>query len=144
MEIKIIKILFNLVNKAYKKEETPVAAVIIYNNKIIAKSYNKRNKTNKTIDHAEILAIQKANKKLKSWRLNKCSMYVTIKPCDMCMNVIREARINKVYYLINRLEEKKIYNKTEIIPLNSKEIENLKENYLKKVTNFWKNKRNKI
>lgn len=92
METKIIEILLKLVNKAYKKEETPVAAVILYNNKIIAKSYNKRNKTNKTIDHAEILAIQKANKKLKSWRLNKCSMYVTIKPCDMCMDVIREAR----------------------------------------------------
>ncbi|MDD2238687.1 MAG: deaminase [Bacilli bacterium] len=141
METKIIEILLKLVNKAYKKEETPVAAVILYNNKIIAKSYNKRNKTNKTIDHAEILAIQKANKKLKSWRLNKCSMYVTIKPCDMCMDVIREARISKVYYLVNRLEEKKIYNKTEVIPLDSKEVEHLKKVYLKKITNFWKNKR---
>ncbi|MDD2409421.1 MAG: nucleoside deaminase [Bacilli bacterium] len=144
METKIIEILLKLVNKAYKKEETPVAAIIMYNNKIIAKSYNKRNRTNKTIDHAEILAIQKANKKLKSWRLNNCSIYVTIKPCDMCMNVIREARINKVYYLVNRLEEKKIYNKTKFIPLTSKEIENVKEDYLKKITIFWKNKRNKI
>ncbi len=139
-----VEILLKLVDKAYKKEETPVAALIVCNNKIIVKSYNKRNKTNITTDHAEILAIKKANRKLKSWRLNNCSLYVTIKPCDMCMNVIKEARLSKVYYLTDRLEDKKIYNKTKFIPLNSNEIEKYKQEYLRKVANFWKNKRNKI
>ena len=114
MENKILNELFKLSLKAAKKEEMPVAAVLLYKNKIIAKAYNKRNKTELTTDHAEIQVVKKANKKLKTWRLNNCTIYVTMKPCEMCESVIREARINKVYYLIDRMPEKKQYYKTEI------------------------------
>lgn len=141
MNEKILNKLLNLAEKAYKKKETPVSAIIICKDKIIAKAYNKRNKSNHTIAHAEILAIIKANKKIKSWRLNNCSMYVTIKPCDMCMNVIKESRISNVFYIVDRLEEKKQYNKTKFIQIESTDVKN---KYLKKVKMFWKNKRKKI
>ena len=88
MDKKYLKILMKLANKAYKLDEAPIAAIIVYRNKIIAKGYNLRNESNYTISHAEIEAINRANKKLKSWRLNNCTMYVTMKPCEMCEKVI--------------------------------------------------------
>ncbi len=119
MKNKYIEELLKLAKKAQKKLEPPISAIIIYNNKIIAKAYNTRNKTNKTIDHAEIKAITKANKKLKTWRLNKCTLYVTIEPCEMCKNVIKESRIDQVYYILDRNEYKKIYNKTNFNKIKS-------------------------
>lgn len=144
MNQQILDELLYLADKAYKNNETPVSAIITQNGKIIAKAYNKRNKTNYTTAHAEILAIEKANKKIKNWRLNNCSMYVTIKPCDMCMNVIKESRLSNVFYIIDRLEEKKQYNKTNFVELKSIDIKKYKEKYLEKVKKFWKNKRKKV
>lgn len=142
MEEKIINKLLSLAKKAYLQNETPISAIIVYNNKIISTAYNKRNKTQKTIDHAEIRAIIKANKKLKTWRLNKCTLYVTIEPCDMCKNVIKESRIEKVYYLLPKLETKKIYNKTEFEQLSlSSQIAAKKDEYIKLNEFFWKNLR---
>ena len=83
--------------KAYKKEEIPVGAVIIKDNKIIARAYNKKEEKLDTTKHAEILAIQKASKKLNSWRLTDCDMYVTLEPCSMCAGALIQARIRKVY-----------------------------------------------
>lgn len=108
MEEKYINELINLSKKSLKKSEVPIAALIIdEKGKIISKAYNTRNIKQQTINHAEILVITKANKKLKSWRLNKCTLYVTIEPCDMCKSVIKESRIQNVYYLLPRLPEKK-------------------------------------
>ena len=87
-----------MAKKAYKKDEVPIGAVIIKNNKVIAKGYNKREKTQNAILHAEVDAIIKACKKLKSWRLDDCEMYVTLKPCPMCAGAIVNARIKTVYY----------------------------------------------
>ncbi len=84
--------------KAYHKNEIPVGAVVVYNNKIIARGHNKRVKDNKTISHAEIIAITKANKKMKSWRLEDCDIYVTLEPCAMCAGAIMQARMRTVYY----------------------------------------------
>ena len=81
--------------KAYEKEEIPVGAVIVKNNKIIARAYNKKEETNNSINHAEIIAIQKASKKLGSWRLTDCEMYVTLEPCSMCAGALIQARIKK-------------------------------------------------
>ena len=112
MEEKYINELINLSKKSLKKSVVPIAALITdENGKIISKAYNTRNIKQQTINHAEILAITKANKKLKSWRLNKCTLYVTIEPCDMCKSVIKESRIQNVYYLLPRLPEKNQYNK---------------------------------
>lgn len=84
--------------KAYKKNEVPVGAIIVYNNKIIASCYNKREKCQNALYHAEILAINKACKKLKSFRLDNCEMYVTLEPCPMCSGAIVNARLKKLYF----------------------------------------------
>ena len=83
--------------KAYKKLEIPVGAVIVKDGEIIAKAHNIKEEKQDTTKHAEILAIQKASKKLNSWRLNDCEMYVTLEPCPMCAGAIIQARIKKVY-----------------------------------------------
>ena len=82
--------------KAYKIEEVPIGCVIVYENKIIARAYNKRNYKKNTLAHAELLAISKASKALGDWRLEGCTMYVTLEPCQMCAGAIVQARIDKV------------------------------------------------
>lgn len=141
MDEKYIKILLKLANKAYRSDEAPVSAIIVHQNKVIAQAYNQREKSNLTIAHAEILAINKANKKLKTWRLNNCTMYATMRPCDMCEKVIKESRISKVYYLIDRDTQKRQYDKTEIIKLAKLENEAVIKKYQAKLACFWKNKR---
>ncbi len=84
--------------KAYSKGEVPVGAVIVKDNKVISKAYNKREKHQIATHHAEILAIEKACKKLKSWRLDDCDLYVTLEPCPMCAGAILNARIKNVFY----------------------------------------------
>lgn len=83
--------------KAYKKEEIPVGAVIVKDGKIIARGHNLKESKNSSVSHAEILAIQKANKKLCAWRLENCEMYITLEPCMMCMGAIINSRIKKIY-----------------------------------------------
>lgn len=90
--------------KAYNKLEVPVGAVIVKNGKIIARGYNQKETKYDTTKHAEIIAIQKASKKLKSWRLLDCEMYVTLEPCSMCAGAIINSRIKKVY--IGTMDEK--------------------------------------
>ena len=82
--------------KAYDKLETPIGCVIVHEDKIIARGYNKRNMKNNTLAHAEILAINKASKVLGDWRLEDCTMYVTLEPCPMCAGAIVQARIPRV------------------------------------------------
>ena len=84
--------------KANKKDEVPIGAVIVKDNKVIAKGYNKREKSKNAINHAEIVAIKRACRKLKDWRLENCEMYVTLKPCPMCAGAISNARIKRIYY----------------------------------------------
>ena len=81
---------------AFKKDEIPVGAIIVYKGKIIAKAYNKKNKSNRVKDHAEILVIDKANKKLKNWRLEDCDIYITLEPCPMCASAIEQSRIKRI------------------------------------------------
>jgi len=90
--------------KAMKKNEVPIGAVIVCNDKVIAKAHNMREKHNLATSHAEILAIQKANKKLKSWRLDSCTLYVTIEPCPMCAGAIIQSRLKNVVYGANDLK----------------------------------------
>lgn len=90
--------------KAYNKLEIPVGAIIVKDGKIIAKAYNEKEKKKDSTKHAEILAIQRASKKLKSWRLNDCDMYVTLEPCSMCAGALIQSRIRKVF--IGAMDEK--------------------------------------
>lgn len=135
MEEKYIELALKEAEKAYNSGEVPVGAVIIKNNKIIAKAHNIVEKKKNSTMHAEIIAIKKASKKIKNWRLNNCDMYVTLEPCDMCAAAISLSRINKVYFLVKKDKNINI-NKNKFIYLN---------NYEKKSLNliqiFFKNRR---
>lgn len=78
--------------------DIPIGAIIVKDGEIISIAHNQREKDNITTYHAEILAIEKANKILNNWRLNDCEMYVTLEPCPMCASAIIQARISKVYF----------------------------------------------
>lgn len=82
--------------KAIKKGEVPIGCVVVFENKIIGRGYNKKENRNDSTMHAEIIAIKRACHKIKDWRLNKCSIYVTVEPCPMCMGAIKESRIREV------------------------------------------------
>ena len=84
--------------KAEKIDEVPVGAVIVYQEKIIARAYNKRVSSQLTASHAEMLAIQKANKVLNSWRLDDCDIYITLEPCTMCSGAILQSKIKNTYF----------------------------------------------
>jgi tRNA(adenine34) deaminase len=84
--------------EAYDNGEVPIGAIIVCNDNIVAVARNEREESNQTIAHAEVLAIQKANEKLGSWRLDSCTMYVTIEPCPMCAGSIIQSRLKEVYY----------------------------------------------
>ena len=90
--------------KAYKKDEVPVGVVIVKDGKIIARAHNQKEIKKDTTKHAEILAIQKASKKLDSWRLEGCTLYVTLEPCAMCAGAIIQSRLEKV--VIGTMDEK--------------------------------------
>ncbi len=87
-----------LAEKAKKKGEVPIGAVVVLNGKIIGKGYNLRTRLQRATQHAEIRAIDRACKKLKSWRLPGAEIYVTLEPCPMCMGAILNARIDRVYF----------------------------------------------
>lgn len=97
-DTKFMKEALKEAKKAYKLGEIPVGCVIVYDNKIIARGYNKRESNNQAIDHAEIIAIKKASRKLNSWRLENTTMYITLEPCVMCSGAIIQARIPNVVY----------------------------------------------
>ena len=82
---------------AERHGEVPIGCVIVKDNKIIAKGYNQRERKRNCLWHAEVVALNRACRKLKSWRLTDCEMYVTLEPCQMCMGAILNARLRKVY-----------------------------------------------
>lgn len=82
--------------KAYDLKETPIGCVIVHEDKIIARGYNRRNTDKNPLAHAEISAIKKASKKLGDWRLEECTLYVTLEPCQMCAGAIVQSRIPRV------------------------------------------------
>ena len=82
--------------KAWALDEVPIGCVIVFDGKIIARGYNRRNTDRNTLSHAELNALKKASKKLGDWRLEGCTMYVTLEPCQMCAGAIVQARIDEV------------------------------------------------
>ncbi len=94
---KFMKSALKEAEKAFEKEEIPVGCVIVKDGKIISRAHNSKETTKNACGHAEILAIQKACKKLNSWRLLDCEMYVTLEPCPMCAGALINSRISKVY-----------------------------------------------
>ncbi len=134
--------------KAYEKEEIPVGAIVVRDNKIIAKAHNIKEEKNDTTKHAEIIAIQKASKKLGSWRLNDCEMYVTLEPCAMCAGALIQSRIKKVYIgtmdlktgacgsVLNLLEDYTFNHKVEIEKgIMQQECEKILKDFFKMLRN---------
>lgn len=133
MDKKYIEIAFSEAKKSLLTNDVPVGAVIVLNNKIIAKSHNTREKYHSIIGHAEINCVEQATKKLNTWHLNDCIMYVTMEPCKMCEEVLKQCHIKKVYYSTKRT--KKINS-----DLNKEYIDCGKEAE-KLIQNFFENKR---
>ncbi len=107
MNEKFMKEALKEAKKAYEADEIPIGAVIVKNDKIIARAHNQKEIKNDATRHAEIIAIEKASKKLQGWRLDDCEMYVTLEPCMMCAGAIVQARLKKVY--IGAMDEKMGY-----------------------------------
>ena len=95
--------------KAYQKQEVPIGCVIVCNDKIISRAYNQTEAKQDPTAHAEMIAIRKAAKKLNSWRLEQCEVYVTVAPCPMCLGALRRARIKKLYHAA--LDPETVYGK---------------------------------
>jgi len=97
-ETDFMQIAIDEAHKAARKGEVPIGAVIVCDGKVIAKAHNMRERKQNALAHAEVLCIAKACKRLKSWRLDTCVMYVTLEPCAMCMGALTNARVKKVYF----------------------------------------------
>lgn len=98
MDKKFMKAALNCAKRAEAYGEVPIGAVVVLDGKIVSRGYNKRTRLQQATAHAEIEAIQKACKKLKSWRIPECELYVTLEPCPMCMGAVLNSRIKKVYF----------------------------------------------
>lgn len=104
--------------KSLKSKDVPVGALITSCGKIISKAHNTKEKHNSVIEHAELIALKKACKKKKTWHLDDCEIYTTLKPCEMCLGAIKAAHIKKIYYLVDPAKENKF--KTELIKIEDK------------------------
>ena len=141
---KFMKEAIKQAKKAYDKEEIPVGAVIVKDGKIIARGYNKKEEKKDTTQHAEIIAIQKASRKIGAWRLLDCEMYVTLEPCAMCTGALIQARLKRVYIgtmdpktgacgsVLNLLEDYKFNHKVEVeTNIMQKECEKILKDFFK-------------
>ena len=129
-----------LAKKSLKYGDVPIGAIIVKDGIIFGKGYNTREKHENVLGHAEINAINMASKRLNNWNLNGCELYVTLKPCNMCMEVIKQSRISNVYYLVDKLSSKREFNNTNIEKFTNA---SLSQEYLELLQSFFKNLREK-
>lgn len=146
MNIKYMDIAYEEAKKAFSINEVPVGAVIVYDNKILTKNHNTKRKENNVCNHAEILSIIDATKKLGDWRLSDCEMYITLEPCPMCAGAILNSRIKKIYIgaesnlkenkiiMYKILNNKELNHQTEIIYLKNEKCSKI-------LTDFFSQKR---
>lgn len=127
MDEKYMKQALKQAKKAYQLKEVPIGCVIVYEGKVIARGYNRRNTDKNPLAHAELIAIRKASKKMGDWRLEDCTMYITLEPCQMCAGAIVQARVKRVVIgsmnpkagcagsIINLLDMKQFNHQVEIV-----------------------------
>lgn len=154
MEIKFMKQALKEAKKAAEKLEVPVGCVIVKDGKIIARAHNLKETKTDTTKHAEIIAIQKASKKIEAWRLLDCEMYVTLEPCPMCAGAIMQSRIKKIYIgamdektgacgsVLNLLEDYEFNHKVEVkTGVEKEECEKVLKNFFKKLREIKKSEK---
>ena len=146
MKDDFIAVALDEAKKAYKLNEVPVGAVMVSNNRIIAKAHNLKRNTNNIMNHAEIMCINEASKQIGDWRLNECEMYITLEPCPMCAGALVQARVKKIYIgsesniksnkeIIQKILQNSEYNHfVEIEYLNNKDCSQI-------LTEFFSSKR---
>ena len=141
LDKKVLDLLLKNAEKAFKKGEIPVSAVILdQSGKIISYSNNDRQRKCNILGHAEINAILKAEKKVRDWRLDGYSMVVTLEPCNMCSVIIKECRLDKVYYFLSKKNDDYSWE----INIDKEQINNYKEytsKFKQLLTDFFNNKR---
>ena len=147
-EEKYIKLALKEAQKALIKDEVPIGCVIVKDDKVISRGHNLRETKNSVIKHAEIVAIEKACKKLNSWRLVGCELYVTLEPCPMCAGAIYQARISKVVYGADDLKGGALGGNFDMYKEKLNHYPNVVKNVLKDecsaiISNYFKTKRNK-
>lgn len=155
MEEQFMKEALKEAKKAYKKLEVPVGCVIVKEGQIIARAHNLKETKLDTTKHAEIIAIQKASKKLNSWRLLDCEMYVTLEPCSMCTGAIINSRIKKLYIgtkdpktgacgsVLNLLEDYTFNHKVEVKrEVMKDECEEILKSFFKELRKIKSNSKN--
>lgn len=126
--------LMKLTDQALSEDEVPIASIVVEDDKIIGRGYNKVEKTQDFMNHAEILSIKDAMQYKKNWRLDNCILYTTLEPCSMCKEIIKKSRIKKVIYLSKQNDEKCYKEEIEYIYDNKDYFSNI-------LRKFFKNKR---
>ncbi len=119
---------------SYKNNDIPIGAIIVKNGEIIGRGHNSRIDIPDVTNHAEIMAIRDAEKYLNDWRLNDCDLYVTLYPCDMCLEVAKASRVDNIYYLLDRDNK----NKFDSTNINRVDDDVSRETYKKKLSTFFK------
>lgn len=137
---KYIDELLKLADQAESIGDIPVGAIVVKEDKIIGKGFNNRVLTKNPTNHAEVNAINEACKYINDWRLNGCDLYVTLEPCDMCLEIIKEARINNVYFLLENNEKHK-YKRTNVCRYRIDD--DICQKYRLKISNFFEKNLNR-
>ena len=148
-KIKFMRQALKEANKALQIDEVPIGCVIVFNNEIIARAYNKKESTKNATHHAEIIAIEKASKKMNNWRLEDCDIYITLEPCIMCSGAIIQSRFRNVFF--GAYDPKGGGLGSSIDVLSAKNINHhpnveggiLQDECSSILTNYFKSKRNK-
>ena len=148
MKKEYLDLAFQYAEEAFHNNEVPIGAVIVKDDKIISFGFNQKESTNSVLEHAELIAIREAEKKIGNWRLDNCDLYVTLDPCPMCASAIKQSRIKNVYSALNNLDDnnefiiKNIFEKDKVNPSVHFES-NLDSERSKKILNsFFKKQRN--
>ena len=137
MDEKFFEICIKEAKISYQHGDVPIGAVIVKNKKIIAKAHNTREKKHDITGHAEINVIKKAAKKLGRWNLSDCLLYVTLAPCSMCKEVIKQSRIRKTFFILDKPAYKKEFSNSEFLKSNYQN----KQMYAAILSAFFKEKR---
>lgn len=140
MDTEIFNILMENTNKSLENNDVPVGAVIVKDGQVLAFGYNTREKDQNVLGHAEINAILEAQTVLKNWNLSGCDLYVTLVPCSMCIEIIKQSRIDNIYYLLDKPTFKREFYKTKLQKINDTNYEN---KYAEILSNFFKKLREK-